>query len=138
MRALLPIATSLVLLAAAGCNKQSYKFDTKSPAHAGQGEVVLKVDKKTGNGTIELTVEHLAPPERIDGSMRAYVVWVASAGKDPHKLGVLEYKAKKRAGSLSATFSDDEMQIIVTLEKDPSVDTPTGVRVVEQDVIAPK
>ncbi|PRP90738.1 hypothetical protein ENSA5_61720 [Enhygromyxa salina] len=120
-----------------GCKKQKYEFDTKSPAHAGQAELVLAVDK-TGNGTIKLEFTHLAPPERIDSSFRSYVVWAQSDGKDPHKLGILEYSEKKRTGTLDATFSDDRMKIIVTLEKDTSVNMPVGTRVLEQEVTAPK
>lgn len=139
MRARVPtvFCAALLCLSLTACKKQRYDFDTKAPAHAGQVEVLLKVDK-TGNGEIELNFEHLAPPERIDGSLQAYVVWIQSAGKDPHKLGVLKYKAKKRTGSLSATFSDDKMKLIVTLEKNPQVDMPTGTRVLEADVVAPK
>ncbi len=127
----------LALCSLSGCKKQSYDFETNSPATAGQVEIVMKVDK-TGNGDIKLEFEHLAPPEKVDSSLRAYVVWIESAGKDPHKLGVLKYKAKKRAGSLEATYSDDKMKIIVTLEEDPAVDVPTGTRVLAADVIAPK
>lgn len=130
--------TLALAFATVGCKKQTYDFDTRSPAHAGQAEVVLTVDKKTGNGKIEFSFEHLAPPERIDKSLRAYVAWAQSDGKDPYKLGVIDYKEKKRSGTLEATFSDDQMKIIVTIEKDPSVDAPVGTRVIESDVVAPK
>ena len=128
-------ALALPLLGA--CKKEHYEYETRSPANAGMVEIDMKVDK-TGNGDITLSFEHLAPPEHIDSSLRSYVVWVESGGKDPYKLGVLEYKAKKRSGSLSATYSDDQMKIIVTVEKDPKVDAPVGTRVLEADVIGPK
>ncbi len=131
------LTLSLALAFTVGCKKQTYDFDTKAPAHAGQAELVLKVDK-TGNGEISITLEHLAPPQRIDASLNTYVVWIQSAGKDPHKLGILDYKEKKRVGTLNATYSEDQMKIIVTLEKDSSTDVPTGARVLEQDVIAPQ
>ncbi|NVB40521.1 hypothetical protein G6O69_21955 [Pseudenhygromyxa sp. WMMC2535] len=127
----------LALPALGGCNKQRYELDTKSPANAGRVEIVLTVDK-TGNGDISLTFEHLAPPQHIDESLSAYVVWVESAGKDAHKLGVLRYKPKKRTGELEATYSQDKMKIIVTLEEDTNVDAPTGARVLEAEVVAPK
>ena len=138
MRKLAPLVPCLaLLLLAPGCNKAKYNFDTNAPAHAGIADVVLKVDK-TGNGALELNFEHLAPPERIDGALKAYVAWVQPEGKEPYKLGIIKYKAKKRAGSLTATFSDDKFKLLVTLEKDQSVDTPTGTKVLAADLVAPK
>lgn len=120
-----------------GCNKQKYDVETTSPANAGQAQIVLSVDK-TGNGKISLAFEHLAAPERIDPKLKAYVVWGTADGKDPYKIGILDYSAKKRTGSLDATFADDRLTIMVTLEENANVAAPVGVRVLEQVVVAPK
>ena len=136
----LVIATVLALplmFASSGCNKQKYDVETTSPANAGQAQLVLSVDK-TGNGTITMDFQHLPPPKRIEESLQAYVVWGTSDGKDPYKLGIVEYDEKKRSGSLEATFADDRMTIVVTLEQDPNTNAPIGARVLEQVVVAPK
>ncbi|KIG11758.1 hypothetical protein DB30_02553 [Enhygromyxa salina] len=122
---------------ASGCKKQKYDVETTSPANAGQVQIVLSLDK-TGNGKITFAFEHLPPPQRVDDSLKAYVVWGTADGKDPYKIGVLNYNAKKRSGTLEATFADDRLTVLVTLEEDPSVPAPVGARVLEQVVVAPK
>jgi hypothetical protein len=131
------LATILLTVPVVGCKKQTYEVETNSPASAGQGEIVLTLDK-TGNGRITLAFEHLAPPQRVDGTLNAYVVWGTADGKDPYKLGTLVYNPKKRSGTLDATFADDRLTIIMTLQEDQNVAAPTGVRVLEQVVVAPK
>lgn len=131
------LAALLAMPVLSGCNKQKYDVETTSPANAGQAQIVLSVDK-TGNGKVTLALEHLAPPKRIDSSLKVYVVWGTADGKDPYKIGILDYNEKKRSGSLDATFSDDRLTLMVTLEEDPKVSAPTGTRVLEQVVVAPK
>ncbi|PRP90737.1 hypothetical protein ENSA5_61710 [Enhygromyxa salina] len=132
------LLTLLTLLPLGACsNKRTYEFETSPPANAGEVELALWVDK-TGNGRIKLEFEHLAPPSRIDPSLQSYVVWATSDGRDPYKLGIVVYDAKKRTGSLDATFSNDWLKVIVTLEKDGLVATPTGTRVLEQVIVAPQ
>ncbi|MFV8754085.1 hypothetical protein ACNOYE_26365 [Nannocystaceae bacterium ST9] len=119
------------------CKKAKYEFETNAPATAGLAEIVMTVDK-TGNGEITLEFEHLAPPKKIDSSLSAYVVWLQIEGKDPAKLGVLEFKDKKRFGSLTATYSAKQMKVIVTVESDPGATAPIGARILDVDVTAPK
>jgi hypothetical protein len=86
---------------------------------------------KTGNGTIDLSFEHLAAPKDIDSSLSTYVVWAQINGKDPFKLGVVDYDEDKRTGELSATYSAENFTLMMTVEQDPNVGAPTGVRVLE-------
>jgi len=65
------------------------------------------------------------------------VAWIQSAGKDPYKLGVLEYNEKRRSAKLSATYSDDAFTLIITVEADPGVSAPLGARVLDVKVRAP-
>lgn len=134
-RFLLPLSLSLVFLPA--CNKAKYQYETTAPAYAGKAEVRMKADK-TGNGEMTLAFEHLAPPKKIDSALSAYVVWMQIEGKDPAKLGILEYDAKKRTGELSVTYSAVQMKIIVTLENDPGTLAPTGARVLDVDITTPE
>ncbi|PRQ06194.1 hypothetical protein ENSA7_41120 [Enhygromyxa salina] len=133
------LLTAAFMLAPAigGCSQQKYDVDTRPPATAGHAEIVLTADK-TGNGQLSMELEHLPPPQQIDPSLQYYVVWATADGRDPYKLGVLDYDAKDRTGKLDATFSDDRLTLIVTLEKDATVSAPLGARVLEQVVIAPR
>ncbi len=136
MRSSLSLALCSLLLVLPAC-KRTYKLETSAPAAAGLAKIVVDRDK-TGNGSIDLSFDHLAAPGDIDPEFQAYVVWAQVEGSDAYKLGILEYKEKKRSGSLSATYSANEFTVIMTLEKDPATDVPLGTQVLQQPVVAPK
>lgn len=136
MRIPLQIALLSSLLLLPAC-KRHYEIETNAPATAGTADITLSRDK-TGNGNISVSFEHLAAPKDIDPSLSAYVVWAQVEGKDPYKLGIVNYKEKKRSGDLSATYSESQFTLIVTVEKDPGVGAPVGAKIVELPVVAPK
>ena len=83
-------------------------------------------------------------PEREPGrvvcdgvSPGEYVVWIAVEGKDPYKLGIVNYNEKKRTGKLSASYSDDQFNVSMTVEQDPGASAPAGVKVLDIPVVAP-
>lgn len=136
MRSSFVIALSTALLLLTGCPRK-YQADTSPPAAAGKAEIVLDRDK-TGNGTIDVSFEHLASPNSIDPSLSAYLVWAQVDGKDPYKLGIVDYKENKRTGKLSATYSEQQFKLFVTVEQDPNTSAPVGAKVLELPVVAPK
>lgn len=136
LRILTTLALVLALPLLPACKKK-YDFETNTPATGGLVEVVMTMDD-TGNGEIQLEFEYLAPPAEIDGALKAYVVWAQVEGKDPIKLGIVEYKEKKRSGSLTATYTGKKLKLIVTVEADPSTTAPVGARVLESEVAAPR
>ena len=135
MRKFAALTLTLALLALPAC-KRNYNVETSAPATAGKAHIVLDRDK-AGNGKISLEFDHLAAPSDIDPSLSAYVVWVQIEGKEPHKLGILDYKEKKRTGKLSATYSDDQFILMMTVEQDPTASAPAGAKVLELPVVAP-
>ena len=135
MRNIAALSLTLSLLLLPAC-KRNYNVETNAPATAGKAHIVLDRDK-AGNGKIDLEFDHLAAPSDIDPSLSTYVVWVQVEGKDPYKLGLLDYKEKKRTGKLSATYSDDQFTLSMTVEADPATSAPTGAKVLELPVVAP-
>ena len=135
MRTFIAFTLASVLLLLPACKRQ-YQVKTSDPANAGLAEITLDRDK-TGNGTIDLGVEHLTAPQDIDASLTSYVVWAQIAGSDPFKLGILDYDADKRSGQLSATYSAQEFTLMMTAEQDPNVATPLGTNVLQLVVVAP-
>ena len=135
MRTLSILLLSSALLFTAAC-KRNYSVETSAPATAGLAHITLDRDK-TGNGTIDLEFEHLAAPKDIDPSLSTYIVWGQVEGKDPFKIGILDYKEKKRTAKLSATYSDDKFTLTVTVETDPSTSAPTGAKILDLPVVAP-
>ena len=135
MRTFAALSLTLSLLLLPAC-KRNYNVETTAPATAGKAHITLDRDK-TGNGTIALDFEYLAAPTDIDPSLSEYVVWIQIEGKEPHKLGILKYNEKKRSGKLSASYSDDQFIVSMTVEQDPAASAPAGAKVLEIPVVAP-
>ena len=117
---LLPCLLALTTVACAS----RYRLDTDAPAYAAQARLVVKVNK-TGNRELDVQVEHLAPPARIDAGLRAYVVWIAVPGHGITKAGVLDYDPKRRRGRLTATTPHPKFEVLVSLESNPSTAQPS-------------
>ncbi|MBC8069319.1 MAG: hypothetical protein IAG13_13370 [Deltaproteobacteria bacterium] len=115
-----------------GCANR-YRFETEAPNYAGQAELTVRVNK-TELRELTMQLEHLAPPRRIDPSLKGYVAWISVPGHGIAKLGRIEYDEKKRKGSLVATSAFDKFEVLVTLESDLSSDTPSD-RVVLRRVV---
>lgn len=135
MRKFAALSLTLSLLLLPAC-KRKYDVETTAPATAGKAHIILDRDK-VGNGTISLEFDHLAAPTDIDPSLSEYVVWIAVEGKDPYKLGIVKYNEKKRTGKLSASYSDDQFNVSMTVEQDPAASAPAGVKVLDIPVVAP-
>ena len=110
-----------------------YRFQTEPPNYAGIADVTVRVNK-TDLREVSLHVEHLAPPRRIDPTMREYVAWIAVPGHGTAKLGRLDYDEDHRRGDLLATSAYDKFEVILTLESDPSSTMPSD-RVVLRQIV---
>lgn len=118
---ILPCLLALTLPACAS----RYKVDTEAPAYAAQARIKVTVNK-TNNREVDLRVDHLAPPARIDAGLRSYVVWFAVPGHGVTKAGVLDYNEKRRRGTLTATTPHPKFEVFISLERDPSVAQPSA------------
>lgn len=123
----------VVSTTATGCASR-YRLGTEPPTYAGLARIKVDVNK-TGNREVDLRIDHLAPPAKIDPASRAYVVWVSVPGRGISKLGVLDYDEKRRKGRLEATTPHPKFELIVSLEQDRGVSTP-GTTVVLRKIVA--
>jgi hypothetical protein len=117
---------------ATGCVNR-YTFPTEPPNYAGVADVTVRVNK-TDLRELDLHIEHLAPPRRIDPAMNEYVAWLAVPGHGTTKLGRLDYDEHNREADLIATSAFDKFEVIVTLEPDVAADVPSD-RVVLREVV---
>lgn len=117
---LLPCLLALTLPACAS----RYTVDTEAPAYAAQAKIKVKVNK-TDNREVEIRVDHLAPPARIDAGLRSYVVWIAVPGHGVTKAGVLDYNEKQRRGKLTATTPHPKFEVFISLESNPRAAQPS-------------
>nr|MCH9683983.1 hypothetical protein [Deltaproteobacteria bacterium] len=74
---------------------------------------------------VRVLVDHLAPPARIDASLRQYVVWISVPGHGVTKAGVLDYNERRRRGKLTATTPHAKFEVLITMESDPTVAQPS-------------
>jgi hypothetical protein len=78
-----------------------------------------------GNTGIDLEVEHLAPPERVDPNATIYVVWVRGDNAEPQNLGALKVD-KDLKGSLAAVTPLRAFELYITAEPSQASTTPAG------------
>lgn len=118
---------AIVLSTACGSSR-TYTFRGESIAPGADGE--LEVTPRDGNYEIRLIVEHLLPPDRVDGGASTYVVWIQPVGRDPIHLGNLDYEPDDRRGRLVATTPHERFELFVTAEPSTTPVSPSGRPVV--------
>jgi hypothetical protein len=96
--------------------------------------VVADVKKDASMTTLKIDAEHLAPPDRLGGGS-VFVVWARDERGKPNRVGALKYNEKERKATLEgASVPATSFDILVTVEKDPSVEAPSGELVFVQHV----
>ena len=117
----------LATVAAHGCSGARSIPLTIDPAiPAAQGE--LKVGTtENGNTKIELSIEHLASPDRITSNATVYVVWVRSRESEaqPMNLGAVTVNDELQ-GEITAITPLRNFELFVTPESSRIATTPTG------------
>ena len=118
------IVTGLTALSCAGRNELQL---TSSPDIPGAQSTAKVSTTDNGNTQIDLIVEHLASPERIDQDATVYVVWVRGneADAQPQNLGALKVNDDLK-GSISATTPLRSFDLYVTAEPSQLSTAPKG------------
>jgi hypothetical protein len=96
---------------------------------AAQGAVSIK-DADNGNMKLEVSVKHMAPPERVATGASSYVVWLkplatGNENEVPQNLGALAVN-KDQEGALNTVTSYRQFDIFVTAEPEAGSSAPTG------------
>jgi hypothetical protein len=128
---------SLMVLAALGCAGSS-KYQVTGSARAPDADGRITVEKvEGGNSMVKLDLDHLAPPERMEKGATTYVVWFHRQGAPPARVGQLAYDTGKRMGTMRATTTDRQFDVVVTAEPSGAVAAPSNVVVFEKQVETP-
>jgi hypothetical protein len=89
-----------------------------------QGRLSVK-GSEGPNQVVDLTVKHMAQPNRVKSGASAYVVWLQPAGaKEPINMGVLQID-KDLNGELQFKTPFPKFDVFVTAEENPAVQEPT-------------
>jgi hypothetical protein len=111
-------------LGAAGCAGR-YKVEAEPPTYAALAKIKVKVNRDN-NREMDMEVEHLAPPSRVDPAYKGYAVWIKVPGHAITKAGILDYNDRRRRGTLTATTPHPKFEVIVSLESDLSTPAPSN------------
>lgn len=110
------------------CNTSSSRqYAARGTDLAAGADVKVEVKSTEANNfMVEITAEHLTPPERLGENLEHYVVWFRQPGEEPRPQGVLQYDASSRTGRLTATTVQPRFEIIITAEQNTTVTAPSG------------
>jgi hypothetical protein len=114
-------------LAAVSCAGPSQIRLTSSPDIPGAQSTAKVSTTDNGNTQIDLIVEHLASPERVDPGATIYVVWVRgnTAEAQSQNLGALKVDDNEK-GSISATTPLRSFDLYITAEASQLSTAPKG------------
>lgn len=118
------IATGIAAFSCAG--SRDFRLTTSPDIPAAQGTATI-VTTDNANTKIDLTVEHMASPERVAPGSTVYIVWVRGneSGAQPQSLGALRVDDNLK-GSISALTPLRAFDLYVTAEPSQMATVPTG------------
>lgn len=116
------LALLLVLAACSSATTLPLKGSPEVPAAAGEVNVSEGPNQNT---RVELTVEHLASPERLRPGAKTFVVWARPTGGQPQNLGALKVDEDLK-GKLETLTPFTHFDLLVTAESDAQVTAPTS------------
>ncbi len=131
MNAWTTMALAMSLLVMPGCailglgGKSAAVLSTSPSLPAAEGSAEFGVTKND-NTSINLTVKHLAHPEKLTPPAGNYVVWIR-ANKDaaPQNIGALKVDAELN-GSLVSDTPQHSFDLFITAEASGQAARPTG------------
>jgi len=128
-RQYLLLASALAVFTS-GCASR-YKADAAAPTYAAKAKIAVKTNRDD-NRALSVTLDHLAPPSRIDPKYSAYAVWIRVPGHEVTRAGTLKYNKRRRRGKLDATTPHTNFEVVVSLESNPSALAPNPDGIVLQ------
>ncbi len=118
----LVIAPLLLALLVGACTP-SMNFLASSVVPAATGKVQVKRDKND-NYVIRISVQNLAPADRLSPPQSTYIAWMESDRNSIKKLGLLEPRSKNLVASLVTSAVAAPNRVFVTAESSPDVQYP--------------
>ena len=126
-RSILALTTSfLVLLYLSSCARK-INFQNSSIVPAARGDVKVKKDNNN-NYSIQISLNNLAEPKRLQPSKNTYVVWMETDDNVTKNIGQINSSTGFLSGRLKASFatvsSTKPTKIFLTAEDDAGIQYP--------------
>ena len=104
-------------------------FGTSSIVPAAEGSVKIKSDKNK-NTSIDLSVDRLADPSRLNPPKKTYVVWMETEGNGTKNIGSLNTSSGLLSGKMKSSLKTvtpfKPTGFFITAEDDASVQYANG------------
>ena len=112
-----------------------YALQGNGQATGADVNVAADVNEETAFTRLTIKAEHLPPPERLEQSGTAFVVWTRPSDGTWQRVGALSYDADERSGELTqASVPLIAFDLMVTAEKTPSPHVPSTAIIASQHV----
>lgn len=126
------IAALCFVAAACGADGRFVMIGTaRAPSTSG----IVEVDDIDGGSTlVNVHLEYLHPPTRLEQGYTAYVVWFEGKGEAPIRAGTLGYDINARTGDFSGTSPMQKFVVKITAEREPTPGRPSAYVIATQAV----
>src|SRR5690349_19820557 len=125
------VAAAIVLFFFSSCARK-IGFQTSSVVPAARGDVKVKKDNNN-NYSIQVTLNNLAEPKRLEPSKSTYVVWMETSDNVTKNIGQINSSTGFLSNKLKAFFetvsSTKPTKIFLTAEDDAGIQYP-GTQVI--------
>jgi hypothetical protein len=115
-----------------GAHAQKVHFNSSPVVPAAQGIVKVSSNKKKGYN-IDISIYHLAGPERLQPAENTYIVWMDTERNGTKNLGEMQSKDKFLSNTLKATMNTTTpfrpTRIFITAEDIAAISNPHGQQV---------
>ncbi|AUX40035.1 hypothetical protein SOCE26_014300 [Sorangium cellulosum] len=98
--------------------------------------IVADVNFDAAMTRLDINVKDLPPPERLDTSKSAFVVWARPDNDSPwQRVGALNYDTDDRTGKLKdVSVPMTRFELVISLENTSNPESPSSELVIKQDV----
>ncbi len=105
-------------------------------APGADAEIVADVNFDAAMTRLDMEVKNLPPPDRLDATSTAFVVWARPDSDSPwQRIGALNYDGDSRKGKLKeVSVPLTRFELIVSLEKNSNPGSPSSEIVIKQTV----
>ena len=125
------VAAMIVLFFFSSCARK-ISFQTSSVVPAARGDVKVKKDNNN-NYSIQISLNNLAEPKRLEPAKNTYVVWMETSDNVTKNIGQINSSTGFLSNKLKASFetvsSTKPTKIFLTAEDDASIQYP-GTQVI--------
>jgi hypothetical protein len=125
------VAAAIALFSFSSCARK-ISFQTSSVVPAARGDVKVKKDNNN-NYSIQVSLNNLAEPKRLEPSKNTYVVWMETSDNVTKNIGQINSSTGFLSNKLKASFetvsSTKPTKIFLTAEDDAGIQYP-GTQVI--------